>query len=961
MADGTEAQITAEILVECRVQNFTDSVTFSLIENLTSDAILGMDLLMRWNAIVNIPQKKVFFKYGNSVQDEQATTKKELCSLQDIQPAQKVILKQFLEKELPMFDLVQGPTKNVSHRIRLKEDTPIKQRYRPLNPAMQQVVNRELDKMLAEGVVEPSNSPWSSPIVIVPKKNNEYRFCVDYRKVNSVSLKDSYPLPYINAILDKLRKAKFISTLDLKSGYWQVPLIPDSKPITAFTVPNRGLFQFNVMPFGLHSAPATFQRLLDSIIGPELEPCAFAYLDDIIVLGSSFDEHLQNLKMVFQKLRQANLRINPDKCKFGRSELKYLGHVVSKNGIGTDPEKVRAIEEFSAPKTLKQLRRFLGMASWYRRFIPDFSTITAPLTKLLRKKQAWNWSDQQEEAFQKLKQTLGSAPILTCPDFQKTFFLQTDSSNFGLGAALFQKEGEKEKVIAYASRSLNAAEKNYSTTEKECLAVVWAIQKMRHYLEGYHFKVITDHQALKWLHSLKNPTGRLARWAINLQQYDFEIIYRKGSLNQVADALSRQPSQEAPCEELLAIETPIQCQWYRNKYRQVQNNPDEQPDFTIREDKLYKRIMDTSDLKEHTRDWKLCVPTEARERLLQENHDNATAGHLGVAKTISRIAANYYWPGMFRDINRYVKTCLNCQKYKSSQQKTAGQMYASDIPFPWHTVSTDLIGPFPRSTKGNNYLLVFQDRFTKWVECVPLRKAVTKHICQAFKERVLCRFGCPKKIITDNGPQYDSTEFRRMLQDFRIQKIEIAPYSPQNNPVERANKVLKTMISQMCNNDHRKWDVLIPEISLAMNSAKHQSTGFTPAFLNFGRELDLPTNIPELQENQTEEIPTNTRLHNLQEAVRIAKINLGRAYTAQQHYYNLRRRDWKPEVDDLVYVREHPLSSAVKGFAAKLAPKYEGPHRVARMFSPVLFEIIDSRGRKSRVHVKDLKPAHIRS
>ena len=409
---------------------------------------------------------------------------------------------------------------------------------------MREVVDEQIDEMLEKGVIEPSDSPWSSPIVIVPKKNGKFRFCIDYRKVNEVTEKDAYPLPQINAILDRLREARYISSIDLQNGYWLVPLTKDSKPITAFTVPGRGLFQFRVMPFGLHSAPATFQRLLDRIIGPDMEPRAFAYLDDIIILGKTFEEHLDNLREVFRRLRHAKLILNAEKCEFGQKSLKYLGHIVTENGVQTDPEKVASIVQFPQPGNLRQLRQFLGMASWYRRFVQDFSRVVAPLTKLLRKNYRWKWDTEQEGAFQELKRCLTESPILVCPDFERPFNLQTDASDYGLGVALTQEVDGQDRAIAYASRTLTPAEKNYSVTEKECLAIVWGIEKMRPYLEGYHFTVTTDHQSLTWLHSIKSPIGRLARWSVFLQQYDFDIVYRKGALNRVADALSRQP---LPC------------------------------------------------------------------------------------------------------------------------------------------------------------------------------------------------------------------------------------------------------------------------------------------------------------------------------------------------------------------------------------------------------------------------------
>ncbi|XP_026829827.1 uncharacterized protein LOC105274440 [Ooceraea biroi] len=273
--------------------------------------------------------------------------------------------------------------------------------------------------MLRDGVIEPSNSAWSSPVVLVKKKDGSHRFCVDYRRVNDVTERDAYPLPQITATLDKLRGAKYFSTLDLKSGYWQVPLTAGSRPVTAFTVPGKGLMQFRVMPFGLHSAPATFQRLLDQVLGPELEPEVFVYLDDIVICTRTFDRHLTVLREVFCRLREAKLRLNNDKCRFCTSRIKYLGHIVDHDGIRTDPEKVRAVAKWPTPRTVRHVRQFLGVASWYRRFVANFATLASPLTALTRKNARWTWDEAEKRAFDTLKTALTTAPVLACPDFQR--------------------------------------------------------------------------------------------------------------------------------------------------------------------------------------------------------------------------------------------------------------------------------------------------------------------------------------------------------------------------------------------------------------------------------------------------------------------------------------------------------------------------------------------------------------
>ena len=925
--------------------------TYAVLPGLSHAALLGVDVLEKLGLQIQVGT----YQWTRHAE----TAAVDVPGIRRCTPAQEAALQQLLDEELPPLRKSRGTTSLAEHRIRLKTTEPIKQRYMPRNPATQALINEAVDQMLAEGVIEPSNSPWSSPVVMVAKKGKKKkRFCIDFRRVNAVTEKDAYPLPQVQATLDKLREARYISTLDLANGYWQVPLAEESRPITAFTVPGRGLYQFRVMPFGLHSAPATFQRLLDSIIGPSLEPRAFAYLDDIIVLGRTFEEHLENLREVLRRLQQAGLRLNEEKCRFCQTELQYLGHVVSDQGVKTDPEKVEAIRNTPPPQNLRELRRFLGMVSWYRRYIPQFSETAAPLHQLLQKRTRWTWTEEAQAAFETLRHQLATAPVLTCPDFDQPFVLQTDASQGGLGAVLTQDHDGKERVVAYASRTLNAAERNYSVTEKECLAVVWGIRKMRPYLEGYSFTVLTDHQALKWLQSIDSPSGRLARWSLELQQYDFKIEYRKGENNLVADALSRQG-------EIADVDTDANKEWYDVKKRAVEETPLLHPEYQIHEGELYRHFPDTTG--GHPEDeWKQCVPRPRRDEILRANHDVPTAGHLGVNKTTARLARKYYWPGMFRDAARYVRQCAKCQEYKVSQQAPAGLMHTTPAAYPWDVVSADLVGPLPRSKKGHTVVVVMQDKFTKWIELQPPRQATAPAVTKAFRERVVMRFGCPRRIITDNGKQFESREFTGLLREYGIDHRKTPPYTPQCNPVERANRVIKTMIAQFTDGEHTTWDHWLPEIAFAYNTARHEATGSTPAALNFGRELTAPGE-PRLTASEPTEEPTpedarkwQQRLADIKDRIELARWNLVRAHQNQKHHYDLRRRDWRPAIGEDVMKREHHLSAAAKQFNAKLAPKFAGPYTVAKFAGPNIVVLRGVRGKTMRAHISDLKPSEPR-
>jgi len=372
LANGTKTSVGEWYNIPIKMGRVKTIQQFGVMPDLTVDVLIGVDAMAQLGIGIPPPPK-------------QSRICTAMCTT-DYKDEAKTF-EQFLATELPKFDSIRGPTNLTEHKIRLKIDLPIKQRYRPRNPAMQRIIDEEIHEMERAGVIEPSQSPWSSPIVIAKKKDGRPRFCIDFRKVNEVSHKDAYPLPQVEATLDKLRDARYLSTIDLKNGYWQVPLAPESRPVTAFTVPGRGLMQFRVMPFGLHSAPATFQRLLDTILGPALEPHVFVYLDDIIIVSATLDDHLRHLTEVFKRLRQAKLRINPDKCRFGADQLRYLGHLVTPEGIHTDPEKTEAITRIPPPRNVREVRQFLGMLSWYRRFLENFSRRAQPLTRLTSKKQ----------------------------------------------------------------------------------------------------------------------------------------------------------------------------------------------------------------------------------------------------------------------------------------------------------------------------------------------------------------------------------------------------------------------------------------------------------------------------------------------------------------------------------------------------------------------------------------------
>jgi transposase InsO family protein len=774
----------------------------------------------------------------------------------------------------------------------------------------------------------------------------------------------------------------------MADSFWQIGLDDVSKPKTAFSIPGRGLFQFKVLPFGLSNSAQCLGRLMDLVLDSELEPNVFIYVDDIVICSNDIETHLGLVEKVVNKLVNAGLKANLEKSKFCQKEVRFLGYILGENGLRTDPDKIAAVVNFPAPKTIKELRRFIGMCGWYRRFIGNFATLIAPMSELLKTKKAsvktkldqtsniedsvpfqqtskpvantiksnqkFIWTKEADMAFIRAKEVLISAPVLVNPDYEKPFIIHADASDYGIGGVLSQEQPEGgEKPCAYFSIKLTSAQRKYTTTEKECLAVLLSVENFRPYVDGTEFTVVTDHSALLWLLNMKSPpSARLSRWILRLQGFDFKIIHRKGKEHVVPDALSRAPD---PTIEIDTLDTDEQTsdKWFTGLCDKIMKNPEKYPDFKVEDTKLFKYCKQRNDFGDLDFLWKTVVPADMRKQLIFKSHDDC--GHLGVFKTTHRLKQRYYWPRMQEDIEGYIRQCEPCKSSKdirTTQKPPMGQ--AKQATEPWQVVSMDFVGKFPRSTQQNTQLLVIYDWYSKYVIAKPMRAALSQKLCDFLEYDVFLTYGVPQNIISDNGSQFTSKQFQSLLKKYNINHMPNARYHSQFNPAERVNGLIGSSIRCQLGSDHRKWDQNLRKITYAINTSVNAVTKVTPHYLNFGKELKISGDEYRHKDSTDVERYAHEKVEDLRKARDFVVKQMKESHERTKKRYDLRTREITYKPGDVVWRTNFQLSDATKDYCAKLG-KRRVKCIVLRKIGTSCYELSDLSGKSLGIfHAKDI-------
>jgi hypothetical protein len=826
------------------------------------------------------------------------------------------------------------PRRNTDHHINLIPNAaPVNVRPYRYPQAQKTEIENQVAKMLKTGWIQPSTSPFSSPVLLLKKKDGTWRMCVDYRALNSITVRDRFPLPTIDELLDELGMARIFSKLDLTSGFHQIRLAPEDIAKTAFRT-HDGHSEYCVMPFGLCNAPATFQATMNEIFRPLLRKTVIVFFDDILVFSPTLELHLQHLEQVFQILSKQQFQLKVSKCSFCQPQISYLGHIVTAGTVAPDPLKIQAVMDWPPPKTVKGLRGFLGLSGFYRKFVRGYATLALPLTNLL-KKDAFKWSQEEQVALDALKQALATAPVLALPNFKEPFVVQTDASGKAMGAVLLQGD----HPIAYFSKVFCPRMAKASAYLRELHAVTSAVKRWRQYLLGHFFIIQTDHKSLKELLTQVIQTPEQQFYLTKLLGYHYEIQYKPGSTNVVADALSR--SIEPSDASFLALSMPQFVFLEELKQDLLVND-----EFLVLRDQLVADPMSKPgySFKDglilfQGRIW-LSPKSRFKDLLLKEFHETPVGGHAGIIKTLKRLAANFYWAEMRGDVKRFIASCVVCQQTKYSTQKPGGLLQPLPIPENvWEDISMDFVTGLPLSN-GYSVIFVVVDRFSKALHLGALQAQFTAYkVAELFINMVCKIHGLPKSIVSDRDPVFVSKFWADLFKFSGTLLRMSSSYHPQTDgQTEVTNRTIEQYLRAFVHAKPNTWFRLLPWAEYHYNTSFNTASGLSPFQVMFGKP---PPSIPTYVLGSSSVDACDLLLSDREAILALLRKNLTKAQATMKAAADAHRREVNFDVGTWVYVKLQPYRqiSLAGNKYSKLSKRFYGPFQILERIGKVAYKL----------------------
>lgn len=998
-ANSSEIRVTETCVVKVKVNRFAWNVKFHVSPNIHFKMILGSGFIRETQLIMNLSQNQCYFAFLPNIKISLNKVNANLVYSCDVNNSLNIGVDEvrpqilnIMQRYSDVFTDKIGRALDFEYKINLKDSEIVNQKPYPLSPPRCAEMKEIIDDLLKQNIIRPSISSYSSPSFLVSKPGSiKKRLVINYSKLNNKIERVNFPLGEMQDCHHFLKGAGYFSVIDLANSFMQIPLHEDSKHLTSFSTP-FALYEFNRIPYGLHVGSGLLSSYLDKVFRDIKFDYVINFVDDILIYSKTKEDHLRHLEEVVKRLNSHGLTVNPSKVKLCHTEISFLGNIISRDKVTIDPSRTEAIRKFNVPKNVKELSSFIGMVSYFSKYIKNYAELAAPLNELRKKRCKFEWTDECNSNFYKLKDSIINPPVLAIADFKKPFILMTDASEVALGSTLLQKNEFGDNLpVAYYSKKFTDSERCLGIYEKEALSVVASIKKFYSYLEVQPFYLITDNHALSWVLTHFRKLGKIARWVECILSLPFYVMHVKSKENPVADCLSRMfPNEDKPIQVVDVLEeefnvTPVKwksCKKFKSvsskvspeanaitefplAYVGISSQQKSDPEcleiinsvknktckenFFIKKDVLMYKKNDKSKPK-------IYVPKSLIDMLYNYYHVSNFGGHLGQSKTVAKVMEYFYREKLPEEIRSRVKNCEICKLSKAPQRRYEGELISGISSAPMDKLYVDLVGPLTRSKLGNNHILVVVDDMTKYVWLLPLKDAKTKGIVTNLEEVVFKNFGSCKQLVTDNAKYFVSVEFKNFMFKHCIEHYTIIPYRPSANKCERYIRNVKSQIRAFYHNCQNIWDRDLYFMQQSLNTARNDSTKFSAFELMFKRKsnhgLSNLWNVNELLNPKLTELEIKSMMNRA-----ITNCKLSAKRNRKRLRYNADKSKHPFHLGDIVYLETHRLSKKAEKYQAKMDLKYSGPYKIIYFLSPVSVIIQSTKDscEIKRAHIVNLK------